>query len=198
MLTSNAHHQSLADAGSETRHMMLEREDSYDDLFDYLQQFEKLELQQIFNATTVVKGHYARNYPKPRVRNLKYFMEQIFLATQDEAEVILTDEQNAFLFADVSRVEEIEKLNGSGRTKVMQKILSFKTNLVLLQRDTSKKKALILTNLLLWLLILKPFRLSRPCLLVKESTIRSQTSSMSMTMQDVKTTAKAHQEAYNS
>ncbi|GKF22000.1 hypothetical protein Tco_0074322 [Tanacetum coccineum] len=50
MLTSNVHQQSLADASSETRPPMLERvhlakrltEDSYDDLFDYLQQFEKL------------------------------------------------------------------------------------------------------------------------------------------------------------
>ncbi|GJR28514.1 retrovirus-related pol polyprotein from transposon TNT 1-94 [Tanacetum coccineum] len=31
------------------------------------------------------KGHYARNCPKPRVRELKYFMEQMLLAKQDEA-----------------------------------------------------------------------------------------------------------------
>ncbi|GKF76566.1 gag-pol polyprotein [Tanacetum coccineum] len=40
------------------------------------------------------KGHYARNCPKPRVRDSKYFMEQMLLAKQDEAGVILTDEQN--------------------------------------------------------------------------------------------------------
>ncbi|GJV97338.1 integrase, catalytic region, zinc finger, CCHC-type containing protein [Tanacetum coccineum] len=38
------------------------------------------------------KGHYARNCPKPRVRDSKYFMEQMLLAKQDEAGVILTDE----------------------------------------------------------------------------------------------------------
>ncbi|GJY91191.1 retrovirus-related pol polyprotein from transposon TNT 1-94 [Tanacetum coccineum] len=38
------------------------------------------------------KGHYARNYPKPRVRDSKYFMEQILLAKHDEAGVILTDD----------------------------------------------------------------------------------------------------------
>ncbi|GJZ19003.1 integrase, catalytic region, zinc finger, CCHC-type containing protein [Tanacetum coccineum] len=38
------------------------------------------------------KGHYARNCPKPRVRDSKYFMEQMLLAKQDEARVILTDE----------------------------------------------------------------------------------------------------------
>ncbi|GJY39600.1 gag-pol polyprotein, partial [Tanacetum coccineum] len=45
------------------------------------------------------KAHYARNCPKPRVRDSKYFMEQMLLAKQDEARVILTDEQNDFLFA---------------------------------------------------------------------------------------------------
>ncbi|GJS97636.1 hypothetical protein Tco_0804604 [Tanacetum coccineum] len=57
------------------------------------------------------KGHYARNCPKPRVRDSKYFMEQIFLAKQDKAGVILTDEQNDFLFAGASRMEEIEELS---------------------------------------------------------------------------------------
>ncbi|GKB43052.1 retrovirus-related pol polyprotein from transposon TNT 1-94, partial [Tanacetum coccineum] len=33
------------------------------------------------------KGHYARNCPKPRVRDTKYFMEQMLLAKQDEARV---------------------------------------------------------------------------------------------------------------
>ncbi|GJR62971.1 retrovirus-related pol polyprotein from transposon TNT 1-94 [Tanacetum coccineum] len=59
------------------------------------------------------KGHYARNCPKPRVRDSKYFMEQMLLAKQDEAGVILTDEQNDFLFADASRMEEIEELNAN-------------------------------------------------------------------------------------
>nr|GEW93552.1 integrase, catalytic region, zinc finger, CCHC-type, peptidase aspartic, catalytic [Tanacetum cinerariifolium] len=54
------------------------------------------------------KGHYARNYPQPRVRDLKYFMEQMLMAKQDEAGVILIDEQNGFLFADTSRMKEIE------------------------------------------------------------------------------------------
>ncbi|GJR06743.1 integrase, catalytic region, zinc finger, CCHC-type containing protein [Tanacetum coccineum] len=59
------------------------------------------------------KGHYARNFPKPRVRDSKYFMEQMLLAKQDEAGVILTDEQNDFLFADASRMEEIEELSAN-------------------------------------------------------------------------------------
>ncbi|GJY43095.1 retrovirus-related pol polyprotein from transposon TNT 1-94 [Tanacetum coccineum] len=59
------------------------------------------------------KGHYARNCPKPRLRDSKYFMEQMLLAKQDEAGVILTDEHNDFLFADASRMEEIEELSAN-------------------------------------------------------------------------------------
>nr|GEW99551.1 hypothetical protein [Tanacetum cinerariifolium] len=59
------------------------------------------------------KGHYARNCLKPRVRDSKYFMEQMLLAKQDEAEVIMTDEQNDFLFADASRMEEIKDLSAN-------------------------------------------------------------------------------------
>ncbi|GKB34256.1 retrovirus-related pol polyprotein from transposon TNT 1-94 [Tanacetum coccineum] len=66
---------------------------------------------QCYNCSE--KGHYARNCPKPRVRDSKYFMEQMLLAKQDEAGVILTDEQNDFLFADVSRMEEIKELSAN-------------------------------------------------------------------------------------
>nr|GEU28843.1 integrase, catalytic region, zinc finger, CCHC-type, peptidase aspartic, catalytic [Tanacetum cinerariifolium] len=59
------------------------------------------------------KGYYACNYPKPRVRDSKYFMEQMLLAKHDEAGVILTDEQYDFLFGDASRMEEIEKLSSN-------------------------------------------------------------------------------------
>ncbi|GJW57093.1 hypothetical protein Tco_0103824 [Tanacetum coccineum] len=48
-----------------------------------------------------------------RVGDSKYFMEQMLLAKQDEAGVILTDEQNDFLFADASRMEEIEELSAN-------------------------------------------------------------------------------------
>nr|GEY29095.1 hypothetical protein [Tanacetum cinerariifolium] len=66
---------------------------------------------QCYNCS--VKGHYARNCPKPRVRDSKYFMEQILMANQDEAGVILTDEQNDFLFADALRLEEIKDLSAN-------------------------------------------------------------------------------------
>nr|GEX49091.1 hypothetical protein [Tanacetum cinerariifolium] len=64
-------------------------------------------------TSKIGKGHYARNCPKPRVRDSKFFMEQILLAKHDEAGVILTDEQNDFLFTDASRMEEIKDLSAS-------------------------------------------------------------------------------------
>ncbi|GJY07230.1 retrovirus-related pol polyprotein from transposon TNT 1-94 [Tanacetum coccineum] len=66
---------------------------------------------QCYNCTE--KGYYTRNCPKPRVWDSKYFMEQMLLAKQDEAGVILTDEQNDFLFVDASRMEEIEELSAN-------------------------------------------------------------------------------------
>nr|GEU38338.1 hypothetical protein [Tanacetum cinerariifolium] len=64
---------------------------------------------QCYNCSE--KGYYARNCPKPRFRDSKYFMEQMLLAKYDEAGEILTDEQNDFLFADASIMEEIEDLS---------------------------------------------------------------------------------------
>nr|GEV93419.1 zf-CCHC domain-containing protein/UBN2 domain-containing protein [Tanacetum cinerariifolium] len=46
--------------------------------------------EKYFNCSG--KGYYARNCPKPRVWDSKYFMEQMLLAKQDEAGVILIDE----------------------------------------------------------------------------------------------------------
>ncbi|GKE93456.1 integrase, catalytic region, zinc finger, CCHC-type containing protein, partial [Tanacetum coccineum] len=64
---------------------------------------------QCYNCSE--KGHYARNFPKPRVRDSKYVMEQMLLAKYDEAGVTLTDEHNDFLVADATRMEEIEVLS---------------------------------------------------------------------------------------
>ncbi|GKC37290.1 hypothetical protein Tco_1049674 [Tanacetum coccineum] len=61
----------------------------------------------------IEKVHYARNCPKPRVRDSKYLMEQMLLAKQDEAGAILTDEQNDFLFGNASRMEEIKELSAN-------------------------------------------------------------------------------------
>ncbi|GKC24660.1 retrovirus-related pol polyprotein from transposon TNT 1-94 [Tanacetum coccineum] len=86
---------------------------------------------QCYNCSE--KGHYARNCPKPRVRDSKYFMEQMLLAKQDEAGVILTDEHNDFLFADASRMEEIKELSANiclmARIQPINKSKSIRSNL---------------------------------------------------------------------
>ncbi|GJU89208.1 integrase, catalytic region, zinc finger, CCHC-type containing protein [Tanacetum coccineum] len=62
----------------------------------------------------IVEGSNAPNETRnPRVWDSKYFMEQMLLAKQDEAGVILTDEQNDFLFTDASRMEEIKELSAN-------------------------------------------------------------------------------------
>ncbi|GJY38094.1 integrase, catalytic region, zinc finger, CCHC-type containing protein [Tanacetum coccineum] len=68
---------------------------------------------QCYNCSE--KSHYARNCPKPRVRDSKYFIEQMLLAKQDKARVILIDEHNDFLFSDATRMEKIEELSANIR-----------------------------------------------------------------------------------
>ncbi|GJW33553.1 hypothetical protein Tco_0053585 [Tanacetum coccineum] len=84
------------------------------------------ETSSTVQCTTAVwkRGHYAGNCPKPRVRDSKYFMEQMLLAKQDKAGVILTGEQNDFLFADALRMEENEELSANGHIKEMKDVLS--------------------------------------------------------------------------
>ncbi|GKE08432.1 hypothetical protein Tco_1411983 [Tanacetum coccineum] len=69
------------------------------------------------NATNVqcyncsAKGHYERDFPKPRVRDSKYFMKQMLLAKKDKAGVILSNKHNDFLLVDAAQMEEIEELS---------------------------------------------------------------------------------------
>ncbi|GKF69967.1 integrase, catalytic region, zinc finger, CCHC-type containing protein, partial [Tanacetum coccineum] len=52
------------------------------------------------------KGHYARDCPKPRVRDAKYFREQMLLATKDE-------EENDFMLVNAYGDDTLEELNAS-------------------------------------------------------------------------------------
>ncbi|GKD31733.1 hypothetical protein Tco_1242511 [Tanacetum coccineum] len=97
-------------------------EDSYDSLFDHLQQYEGI--VNAFRAKRVAKthdpldlvpntyeSHYARDCLKPRVQDSKYFLEQILLAKKDEAGIILINENNDFLLANASEIEEFKDLS---------------------------------------------------------------------------------------
>nr|GEW30614.1 hypothetical protein [Tanacetum cinerariifolium] len=64
---------------------------------------------QCYNC--IVKGHYARDCLKPRVRDSKYFLKQTLLAKKDEVGIILTTEHNDFLLLDASEIEEFEDLS---------------------------------------------------------------------------------------
>ncbi|GKC10199.1 putative ribonuclease H-like domain-containing protein [Tanacetum coccineum] len=59
------------------------------------------------------KGHYARDCQKPRVRDAKYFREQMLLAMKDEAECILKDEANDFLLDNSYGEDTMEELTAA-------------------------------------------------------------------------------------
>ncbi|GJR33255.1 hypothetical protein Tco_1109487 [Tanacetum coccineum] len=59
------------------------------------------------------KVHYARECPKPRVRDAKYFREHMLLATKDEAGVHLDDEENDFMLINAYGDDTLEELNAS-------------------------------------------------------------------------------------
>ncbi|GJW19163.1 hypothetical protein Tco_0026599, partial [Tanacetum coccineum] len=68
------------------------------------------EILQLLNATTAVEKDIMIGIVQSQefvIRNTSW------KAKQDEAGVILTDEQNDFLFADASRMEEIEELSAN-------------------------------------------------------------------------------------
>ncbi|GJT88721.1 hypothetical protein Tco_1070438 [Tanacetum coccineum] len=70
--------------------------------------------------TTDNQGDSARNRnvkkeycPKARVRDSKYFLEQMLLAKKDEAGIMLNAEQNDFLFANAPEIEELKDLSAT-------------------------------------------------------------------------------------
>ncbi|GJW81365.1 retrovirus-related pol polyprotein from transposon TNT 1-94 [Tanacetum coccineum] len=59
------------------------------------------------------KDHYARECSKPRVRDSKYFREQMLLAIKDEAVIYLDEEENDFMLMSAFVDEQLEELNAS-------------------------------------------------------------------------------------
>ncbi|GJV25775.1 retrovirus-related pol polyprotein from transposon TNT 1-94 [Tanacetum coccineum] len=58
-------------------------------------------------------SHYACDYQKPRVRNAKYFKEQMLLAMKDEAGSNLTNKENDFMLDTSYGEETMEKLTAA-------------------------------------------------------------------------------------
>ncbi|GJW55682.1 putative ribonuclease H-like domain-containing protein [Tanacetum coccineum] len=56
------------------------------------------------------KGHYARDCPKLRVRDAKYFREQMLLAMKDQAGSNLNNEENDFMLDNSFGDETLEEL----------------------------------------------------------------------------------------
>ncbi|GJV11976.1 hypothetical protein Tco_1353517, partial [Tanacetum coccineum] len=60
-----------------------------------------------------VQGHYAKECPKPKVRDSKYFREQMLLSIKDEAGVHLDAEENDFMLMSAYGDDHLEELNVS-------------------------------------------------------------------------------------
>ncbi|GKB34696.1 hypothetical protein Tco_0879638 [Tanacetum coccineum] len=65
---------------------------------------------QTKNAGFRENGYYARDCQKPRVRDAKYFREQMLLAMKDEAESKLNNEENDFMLDTSYGDETMEEL----------------------------------------------------------------------------------------
>ncbi|GKC88433.1 hypothetical protein Tco_1149082 [Tanacetum coccineum] len=57
-------------------------------------------------------GHYARDCPKPKARDAKYFKEQMLLAMKDEVEGNLNEEENDFMGDNAYGDDTLEELTG--------------------------------------------------------------------------------------
>ncbi|GKA75700.1 hypothetical protein Tco_0782078 [Tanacetum coccineum] len=69
---------------------------------------------QAFNARNVNdESHYARDCQKPRVRDAKYFREQMLLAMKDEAESNLNAKENDYMLDNSFGDETLEELTAA-------------------------------------------------------------------------------------
>ncbi|GJY04787.1 integrase, catalytic region, zinc finger, CCHC-type containing protein [Tanacetum coccineum] len=69
--------------------------------------------KKCFSVHCNEKGHYAGECPKPRVRDAKYFREQMLLVTKDEARVHLDEEENDFMLDNAYEDNTLEELNAA-------------------------------------------------------------------------------------
>ncbi|GJT30053.1 putative ribonuclease H-like domain-containing protein [Tanacetum coccineum] len=62
------------------------------------------------------RGHFARDCPKPRVRDVKYFREQMLLAMKDEVGSNLTNTENDFMLDQTYDDDEMKELTAAVQT----------------------------------------------------------------------------------
>nr|GEX10298.1 retrovirus-related Pol polyprotein from transposon TNT 1-94 [Tanacetum cinerariifolium] len=77
--------------------------------FHELNQIREKENVQCYNCNA--KGHYARDCLKPKVRDARYFTEQILLVMTDEAGGNLNEEQNDFMLDNAYGDDTFEELS---------------------------------------------------------------------------------------
>ncbi|GKA48471.1 hypothetical protein Tco_0741429 [Tanacetum coccineum] len=65
------------------------------------------------NMETKEKGHYARDFPEPRICDAKYFREQMLLTKKDEVGVNLDIEENDFMLMNAYSDDQLEELIAS-------------------------------------------------------------------------------------
>ncbi|GJV58961.1 hypothetical protein Tco_1465061 [Tanacetum coccineum] len=71
------------------------------------------------------KGYYAREFPKPRVRDAKYLRKQMLLTTKDEARVHLDEKENDFMLDNAYGDHALEELNAAVNASQINMINGF-------------------------------------------------------------------------
>ncbi|GJZ95176.1 hypothetical protein Tco_0667379 [Tanacetum coccineum] len=92
---------------------ILQLHDVIEALSNYLKASPHLPIIVLRNVSFITanrKRHYARDFQKPRVRDAKYFREQMLLAMKDEARSNLKDEENDFMLDNFYGDETLEEL----------------------------------------------------------------------------------------
>ncbi|GJX26650.1 retrovirus-related pol polyprotein from transposon TNT 1-94 [Tanacetum coccineum] len=94
-------------------------------------------------------GHYARECQKPKVRDSKYFREQMLLAMKDEAGSNLSNEENDFML-DTLYGEDLEELTAAAvsqvhaSSKVHEQVSHAKRNTIIQTTDDDKIESSII------------------------------------------------------
>ncbi|GJY01176.1 hypothetical protein Tco_0359328 [Tanacetum coccineum] len=72
-------------------------------------QGDRTGIKQQMQEMECAKGHYARDCPKPKVCDAKYFKKEKFIGTKDEAGGNLNDEENDFMLDNAHKYDTLEE-----------------------------------------------------------------------------------------